>query len=35
MWKVLQPEAWAPAKGYANGISAKGEIIFVAGMIGW
>ena len=33
--KVLQPEGWAPAKGYANGIAARGEMIFVAGMIGW
>ena len=33
--KVLQPEGWAPAKGYANGIVASGEMIFVAGMIGW
>ena len=31
--KVLQPEGWAPAKGYANGIAARGEMIFVAGMI--
>jgi enamine deaminase RidA (YjgF/YER057c/UK114 family) len=35
MWKVLQPEGWAPAKGYANGISARGRQVFVAGMIGW
>ena len=35
MLKVLQPEGWAPAKGYANGIAASGEMIFVAGMIGW
>ena len=33
--RVLQPEGWAPAKGYANGIAASGEMIFVAGMIGW
>ena len=33
--RVLQPEGWAPAKGYANGIAAHGEMIFVAGMIGW
>jgi hypothetical protein len=33
--RVLQPEGWAPAKGYANGIAARGEMIFVAGMIGW
>ena len=35
MFKVLQPEGWAPAKGYSNGIAAKGTQIYVAGMIGW
>ncbi|MEK7347118.1 MAG: RidA family protein [Pseudomonadota bacterium] len=35
MFKVLQPEGWAPAKGYANGIEARGRLVFVAGMIGW
>ena len=35
IFKVLQPEGWAPAKGYANGIAASGEMIFIAGMIGW
>ena len=35
MFKVLQPPGWAPAKGYANGIEARGRMVFVAGMIGW
>jgi enamine deaminase RidA (YjgF/YER057c/UK114 family) len=35
MFNVLQPEAWVPAKGYANGIEARGRMVFVAGMIGW
>ena len=35
MFNVLQPEGWAPAKGYANGIEARGRMVFVAGMIGW
>jgi len=35
MWKVLQPPGWVPAKGYANGITARGRHVFVAGMIGW
>lgn len=35
MFNILQPEGWAPAKGYANGIEAQGRMIFVAGMIGW
>jgi enamine deaminase RidA (YjgF/YER057c/UK114 family) len=35
MWKVLQPPGWVPAKGYANGIAARGRHVFLAGMIGW
>ena len=31
----LQPPGWAPAKGYANGISARGTQIYVGGQIGW
>jgi len=33
--KALSPEGWPRAKGYSNGISAKGETIFIAGQIGW
>ena len=33
--KTLQPPGWAPAKGYANGIAARGTSIFVGGQIGW
>lgn len=32
---LLHPRQWAAAKGYANGISATGRQIFVAGQIGW
>ena len=35
MFNVLQPPGWAAAKGYANGIEARGRMVFVAGMIGW
>lgn len=35
MMRVLQPPDWAPAKGYANGIAARGTLVFVAGQIGW
>lgn len=35
MNKLLQPAGWAPAKGYANGIAARGTQIFVGGQIGW
>ena len=34
-FKHLQPEGWAPAKGYANGIAARGTLVFVGGQIGW
>jgi len=33
--KVLQPPSWPRPKGYANGISATGRMVFVSGMIGW
>jgi enamine deaminase RidA (YjgF/YER057c/UK114 family) len=32
---ALQPAHWARPKGYANGVAARGQQIFVAGMIGW
>ncbi len=32
---ILQPPGWAAAKGYANGIAARGTQIFVGGQIGW
>ena len=32
---TLQPDGWAPSKGYANGIAARGTQIFVGGQIGW
>ena len=35
MHKILQPGAWAPARGYANGIEATGRQIYIAGQVGW
>jgi enamine deaminase RidA (YjgF/YER057c/UK114 family) len=35
MIDVLQPPGWAKPSGYANGLAARGKIIFVAGQIGW
>jgi enamine deaminase RidA (YjgF/YER057c/UK114 family) len=35
MAKVIHPEGWAAAKGYANGVVAEGKILFVGGQIGW
>lgn len=31
----IQPEGWAPAKGYANGILTQDGQLFVGGQIGW
>ena len=33
--KKLQPPDWAEPKGYANGIMARGALIFIGGQIGW
>jgi enamine deaminase RidA (YjgF/YER057c/UK114 family) len=33
--KILQPSSWTRPRGYSNGVAAKGQIIFVSGMIGW
>jgi len=32
---VLLPPGWPRPKGYANGVAARGRMVFVAGMIGW
>ena len=33
--KHLQPPGWATPKGYANGVAARGTLIFIGGQIGW
>jgi enamine deaminase RidA (YjgF/YER057c/UK114 family) len=33
--RVLQPPGWAPPKGYANGVAARGTTVFVGGQVGW
>lgn len=33
--KILLPPGWSRPHGYANGISADGRMVFVAGQIGW
>ena len=35
MKKLLQPAGWTEPKGYANGVVARGAMIFVGGQIGW
>ena len=33
--KILQPADWPRPKGYSNGVSASGRMIFIAGVVGW
>lgn len=33
--RVILPGGWPRPKGYANGVAARGEMLFIAGMIGW
>lgn len=33
--QTLLPPGWPRPKGYANGIAARGSLVFVAGQIGW
>ena len=32
---MIQPEGWPRPRGYANAISARGEIVALAGQVGW
>ncbi|MDF3416576.1 RidA family protein [Sulfitobacter sp. M57] len=32
---VIQPEGWAKAKGYANGMKTADNQLFIGGQIGW
>jgi enamine deaminase RidA (YjgF/YER057c/UK114 family) len=33
--QILQPPGWARPRGYSNGILARGQLVFIAGQIGW
>jgi len=33
--RTVQPEGWLRPSGYANGMAARGELLAIAGMIGW
>jgi enamine deaminase RidA (YjgF/YER057c/UK114 family) len=33
--QVIQPEGWAPARGYANGVLTDDGTLYVGGQIGW
>ena len=33
--EALLPEGWPRPVGYANGVAARGRLVFVAGQVGW
>lgn len=33
--RFLQPPDWPRPKGYANGVAASGNLVFVSGVVGW
>ena len=33
--RVLHPKAWKTPVGYANGVAASGQLVFIAGQVGW
>ena len=33
--RILQPAGWAAPRGFANGIKARGTMVFTGGQIGW
>lgn len=33
--RILQPEHWPRPKGFSHGIAARGELLFIAGQVGW
>ena len=35
MHRILRPDGWAAPRGYSNGVSASGRLVFVSGQVGW
>lgn len=33
--KFLQPPNWPRPKGYTNGVTARGNMVFLSGIVGW
>jgi enamine deaminase RidA (YjgF/YER057c/UK114 family) len=33
--RIIHPQGWAPAKGYANGVLTEDGTLYVGGQIGW
>ncbi len=35
MSRIIQPGGWKRPRGYSNGVAARGELLCIAGQIGW
>jgi len=35
MHRIIHPEGWAPARGYANGVLTPDGRLYVGGQVGW
>jgi len=33
--ELLHPHGWKQPKGFANGVAARGRVVFLAGQVGW
>src|SRR5450432_4145253 len=33
--QTVNPSGWSQPKGYANGMTGRGRLVFVAGQVGW
>jgi enamine deaminase RidA (YjgF/YER057c/UK114 family) len=33
--RIISPGGLAPARGYSHGMAGRGEVLFVAGQVGW
>ena len=33
--EIINPRGWPRPRGYSNGIKCEGEMVFIAGQIGW
>lgn len=33
--RIIQPDGFPPARGYANGAVASGDVLYIAGQIAW
>lgn len=33
--RFIEPNGWARPSGYANGVAARGEVLAIAGQVGW